>query len=129
MPCLRWWGGRPAPVPEVPWFWSDQYDLRLQIAGLAFDPAEAVLRGDPASGSFAVFHLGADGRVLAVEAVNAPADFMAGRLLVARQVPAWHTGPRRQIGIAELPGSGKVAPPHVFKPRHAYRVAAARDEA
>ncbi|MBL6458409.1 FAD-dependent oxidoreductase [Belnapia sp. T6] len=79
--------GRPPPVPEVPWFWSDQYNLRLQIAGLAFDPAEAVLRGDPAEGSFAVFHLGADGRVLAVEAVNAPADFMAGRLLVARQMP------------------------------------------
>ncbi|WP_090664526.1 NAD(P)/FAD-dependent oxidoreductase [Belnapia rosea] len=76
--------GRPPPVPEVPWFWSDQYDLRLQIAGLAFDPAEAVLRGSPEDGSFAVFHLAADHRVLAVEAVNAPADFMAGRILVAK---------------------------------------------
>jgi 3-phenylpropionate/trans-cinnamate dioxygenase ferredoxin reductase component len=81
--------GRPPPVPEVPWFWSDQYDLRLQIAGLAFDPAEAVVRGEPEGGSFAVFHLAADQRVLAVEAVNAPADFMAGRILVGkqRQVP------------------------------------------
>ncbi|MBL6081281.1 FAD-dependent oxidoreductase [Belnapia sp. T18] len=77
--------GRPPPVPEVPWFWSDQYDLRLQIAGLAFDPAEAVVRGEPESGSFAVFHLAADHRVLAVEAVNAPADFMAGRILVSKQ--------------------------------------------
>ncbi len=77
--------GRPAPIPEVPWFWSDQYDLRLQIAGLAFDPAEAVLRGEPESGGFAVFHLAADHRVLAVEAVNAPADFMAGRILVSKQ--------------------------------------------
>jgi 3-phenylpropionate/trans-cinnamate dioxygenase ferredoxin reductase subunit len=77
--------GRPAPIPEVPWFWSDQYDLRLQIAGLAFDPAEAVLRGEPESGSFAVFHLAADQRVLAVEAVNAPAEFMAGRILVSKQ--------------------------------------------
>ncbi len=77
--------GRAAPIPEVPWFWSDQYDLRLQIAGLAFDPAEAVVRGDPEGGSFAVFHLAADHRVLAVEAVNAPADFMAGRILVSKQ--------------------------------------------
>jgi 3-phenylpropionate/trans-cinnamate dioxygenase ferredoxin reductase subunit len=77
--------GRPPPPPEVPWFWSDQYDLRLQMAGLAFDPAEAVLRGNPDGGSFAVFHLAADHRVLAVEAVNAPADFMAGRILVTKQ--------------------------------------------
>ena len=39
--------GRPAPAPEVPWFWSDQYDVRLQIAGLPFDVAETVVRGDP----------------------------------------------------------------------------------
>lgn len=78
--------GRPPPQPEVPWFWSDQYDLRLQMAGLAFDPAEAVLRGNADSGSFAVFHLAADHRVLAVEAVNAPADFMAGRILVAKRI-------------------------------------------
>ena len=38
--------GRPPPPPEVPWFWSDQYDLRLQMAGLAFDVHEAVVRGD-----------------------------------------------------------------------------------
>ncbi|MDN3566787.1 NAD(P)/FAD-dependent oxidoreductase [Paeniroseomonas aquatica] len=78
--------GRPPPLPEVPWFWSDQYELRLQMAGLAFDPAEAVLRGDPDSASFAVFHLDAAQRVLAVEAVNAPADFMAGRVMVAKQM-------------------------------------------
>jgi 3-phenylpropionate/trans-cinnamate dioxygenase ferredoxin reductase subunit len=77
--------GRAAPPPEVPWFWSDQFDLRLQMAGLAFDATEAVVRGDMATGSFAVFHLDAEQRVLAVEAVNAAADFMAGRLLVAKR--------------------------------------------
>ena len=41
--------GRPPPVPEVPWFWSDQYEVRLQIAGLPFDVAEIVVRGDPGS--------------------------------------------------------------------------------
>jgi 3-phenylpropionate/trans-cinnamate dioxygenase ferredoxin reductase subunit len=78
--------GRPAPPPEVPWFWSDQYDLRLQMAGLAFEATQTAIRGDPATGSFAVFHLDATDHVMAVEAVNAPADFMAGRVLVAKQL-------------------------------------------
>jgi 3-phenylpropionate/trans-cinnamate dioxygenase ferredoxin reductase component len=77
--------GRPPPPPEVPWFWSDQFDLRLQMAGLAFDAHEVVVRGDTGGPGFAVFHLNAEHRVLAVEAVNAPADFMAGRMLVAKQ--------------------------------------------
>lgn len=76
---------RPPPTPEVPWFWSDQYDVRLQIAGLPFDVAETVVRGDPGSQSFAIFHLSAEGRVQAVEAVNAPAEFMAGRIMIARR--------------------------------------------
>ncbi|WP_149538890.1 NAD(P)/FAD-dependent oxidoreductase [Siccirubricoccus phaeus] len=82
--------GRPPPVPEVPWFWSDQYALRLQMAGLAFHPVQAVKRPAAEGEGFAVFHLAADDTVLAVEAVNAPAEFMAGRLLVAKalQVPA-----------------------------------------
>lgn len=75
--------GKPAPRPEAPWFWSEQYDCRLQIAGLAIDAPHTVLRGDPASGKFAVFHLDAEGRLRAVEAVNAARDFLAGRQLVA----------------------------------------------
>lgn len=74
--------GKPAPRPEAPWFWSDQYDCRLQIAGLAFDVARTVVRGDPASGKFAVFHLDAEDRAQAVEAVNSPQEFVAGRALV-----------------------------------------------
>jgi 3-phenylpropionate/trans-cinnamate dioxygenase ferredoxin reductase subunit len=74
--------GRPAPAPETPWFWSDQYDLKLQIAGVPFDADQLVVRGDPASAKFAVFHMKA-GRILAVEAVNAPPEFMAGRQLIA----------------------------------------------
>lgn len=77
--------GRNPPPPEVPWFWSDQFDLRLQIAGLPIDAAQTVLRGDTDSGSFAVFHLTADDTVQAVEAVNAPAAFMAGKLMIARR--------------------------------------------
>ena len=77
--------GRAAPPSEVPWFWSDQYDIRLQIAGLPFDVAGVVLRGDPAAGRFAAFHLGLDDTVRAVEAVNSPAEFMGGRMMIARR--------------------------------------------
>ncbi|MDO9336606.1 MAG: FAD-dependent oxidoreductase [Caulobacter sp.] len=73
--------GRPGPTPEVPWFWSDQYDLKLQIAGIAFDTDRVLLRGDPASARFAVFHLQGD-IVRSVEAVNAPPEFMMGRKLI-----------------------------------------------
>ena len=73
--------GRPAPAPEVPWFWSDQYDLKMQIAGLPFDGDSLLVRGDPANAKFAVFHLKGD-LIQAVEAVNAPPEFMAGRQLI-----------------------------------------------
>jgi 3-phenylpropionate/trans-cinnamate dioxygenase ferredoxin reductase subunit len=91
--------GRKPPPPEVPWFWSDQYDIRLQIAGLPLDVADIVLRGDPADGKFAAFHLAADGTVQAVEAVNSPADFIAGRQMIARRNP--------------LPLAGQGLPPGV----------------
>jgi 3-phenylpropionate/trans-cinnamate dioxygenase ferredoxin reductase subunit len=78
--------GRPAPSPEVTWNWSDQYDLKLQIAGVAFDADEILVRGDPAAGKFAVFHL-RQGAVRAVEAVNAPPEFMMGKILIASGKP------------------------------------------
>jgi 3-phenylpropionate/trans-cinnamate dioxygenase ferredoxin reductase component len=73
--------GKPAPVPEVPWFWSDQFDLKLQIAGLLRDTDAATVRADPAANRLAVFHTKAR-RLIAVEAVNAPADFMAGKQMI-----------------------------------------------
>tara|TARA_R110002051_G_scaffold3242_1_gene17606 strand:- start:869 stop:2074 length:1206 start_codon:yes stop_codon:yes gene_type:complete len=78
--------GRTAPAPEVPWFWSDQYDAKLQIAGLPHDADRQLVRGDPATGTFAVFHLNGD-RIVCVEAVNAAAEFMGGRQLIARAAP------------------------------------------
>jgi 3-phenylpropionate/trans-cinnamate dioxygenase ferredoxin reductase component len=74
--------GKHTPYKEVPWFWSDQYDLKLQIAGLAWPNDRTVLRGDPASRKFAVFHL-REGRVAAVEAVNAAPEYLVGRKLIA----------------------------------------------
>ena len=75
--------GRSPPTPEVPWFWSDQYEIKLQIAGLPFDADRQVVRGDPEGGRFAVFHMIGD-RIVCVEAVNAPPEFMAGRQLIGR---------------------------------------------
>jgi 3-phenylpropionate/trans-cinnamate dioxygenase ferredoxin reductase subunit len=74
--------GRPTIYREVPWFWSDQYDLKLQIAGLAHPGDLTVQRGDSQSRKFSVFHL-RDGVVAAVEAVNAAPDYIVGRKLVA----------------------------------------------
>lgn len=78
--------GRPKTYSEVPWFWSDQYDLKLQIAGLARPTDMLVQRGDPASRKFAVFHL-RDGKVAAVEAVNAAPEYMIGKKLIAEGRP------------------------------------------
>jgi len=78
--------GRPRPAGECPWQWSDQYDLKLQIAGYAFDVSEILVRGDPASGKFAVFHLKGD-QIQSVEAINAPPEFMMGKLLILNRKP------------------------------------------
>jgi 3-phenylpropionate/trans-cinnamate dioxygenase ferredoxin reductase subunit len=74
--------GRPSAYHEVPWFWSDQYDLKLQIAGLARPDDAVVLRGDPASKKFSAFHL-RDGVIAAVEAINSAPEYIAGRRLIA----------------------------------------------
>lgn len=76
--------GHKPPAIETPWFWSDQYEFKLQIAGLLQTDTRAVLRGDPAMGAFSVFHLDARGRLRTAECVNRPADFMAAKLLITR---------------------------------------------
>jgi 3-phenylpropionate/trans-cinnamate dioxygenase ferredoxin reductase component len=70
--------GRSEPNESVPWFWSDQYDLKLQIAGLSASHDHHVLRGDVDGESFSVLYY-RDGALLAVDAVNAPGDYMAVR--------------------------------------------------
>ena len=78
--------GRPTPPHEVTWNWSDQYDIKLQMAGMPFDTDDTLVRGDPAAAKFAVFHLKGD-VIRAVEAINAPAEFMAARQLIGSQKP------------------------------------------
>jgi len=74
--------GNPQAYAQVPWFWSDQYDLKLQIVGLATPDCQRIVRGDPAEKSFAVLHL-LDNRLQAVEAVNSAREFMLGKKLIA----------------------------------------------
>ena len=75
--------GKPKPYDQVPWFWSDQYDLKLQIAGLSQGHDRVVVRGNPEIGrSFAVFYL-KDGILVAVDAVNRPMEFLAAKQLIA----------------------------------------------
>jgi len=78
---------RAPPPPEVPWFWSDQYDLKLQIAGLPFDVADTVVRGDPDTDKFAIFHISPDHQIQAVEAVNMPDAFLGGRQFIGNRKP------------------------------------------
>ncbi|MDJ0939772.1 MAG: FAD-dependent oxidoreductase [Woeseiaceae bacterium] len=67
---------------QVPWFWSDQYDIKLQIAGLSQGYDDVLTRGDPEEASFSCVYL-KEGRVIAVDAVNAPKDFMQSKALIA----------------------------------------------
>lgn len=77
--------GAEAHYCQVPWFWSDQYDIKLQIAGLSEGYDDVVLRGDPCGGSFACFYL-AEGVLIAVDAINSPREFMQSKALIANRV-------------------------------------------
>ena len=76
--------GKHKPYAQVPWFWSDQYDIKLQTAGMNRGYDQVVVRGDPATHSFAVFYLQAN-RLLAVDAINRPAEFILARTLIPRE--------------------------------------------
>ena len=73
--------GAPEPYDAVPWFWSNQYDLKLQTVGLSRGYDATVVRGDPGARSFSVVYLRA-GRVIALDCVDAVRDFVGGRPLV-----------------------------------------------
>lgn len=72
----------PAPYDVVPWFWSNQYDIKLQTIGLSGGFDTEVVRGDPSSRSFSVIYL-KQGRVIALDCVNAVKDYVQGRSLVS----------------------------------------------
>ncbi len=76
--------GKDVRHDHVPWFWSDQYDVKLQIAGLSQGHDQTVVRGEPGGGHFAIYYL-SQGELIAVDAVNSPKDFMSGRRWIAER--------------------------------------------
>jgi 3-phenylpropionate/trans-cinnamate dioxygenase ferredoxin reductase subunit len=71
---------------QIPWFWSDQYDLKLQMVGVPMGHDAEIVRGDTASAAFSVFYFGG-GQLQAVDSVNRPADHMLGRRFLAARTP------------------------------------------
>jgi 3-phenylpropionate/trans-cinnamate dioxygenase ferredoxin reductase subunit len=69
---------------QVPWFWSDQYELKLQIAGISEGYDEVVVRGDPESAVFSCLYL-REGRLIACDSINAPRDFVQSKALIAKR--------------------------------------------
>ena len=82
----------------MPWFWSNQYDIRLQTVGLSGGHDEIVVRGDPAARSFSLIYL-REGSVIALDCVNATKDYVQGRkLLTGEPAP-----PRERLADAAIP--------------------------
>ncbi len=79
--------GQEASYAATPWFWSNQYDLKLQTVGLSTGHDATVLRGDPATRSFSVIYL-KGGKVIALDSVNCAKDYAQGRKLVEQRVAA-----------------------------------------
>jgi len=77
--------GTPTPHDKLPWFWSDQYDLKLIIVGVAHGYDTVVMRGTPAGRSFSACYL-RGGELIAIDSINSPKDQMAARKLIAAHV-------------------------------------------
>jgi len=90
--------GDKQPYHAFPWFWSNQYDLRLQTAGLSIGYDSTVLRGDPAERKFSIIYL-KEGRVIALDCVNNTKDYVQGRKLVEARI----TPDIENLADAEVP--------------------------
>jgi 3-phenylpropionate/trans-cinnamate dioxygenase ferredoxin reductase subunit len=96
--AMRITDGTAPPYAALPWFWSNQYDLRLQTVGLSIGHDDLVVRGDMAARSFSIVYLRA-GRVVALDCVNATKDYVQGRKLVERGA----TPPREALADMAVP--------------------------
>ena len=90
--------GAPEPYAALPWFWSNQYDLKLQTVGLSVGYDSTVVRGDPAGRSFSVLYL-LQGRVIALDCVNATRDYVQGRTLILERTVV----PPERLADASVP--------------------------
>jgi 3-phenylpropionate/trans-cinnamate dioxygenase ferredoxin reductase subunit len=98
--------GQGAPYDAVPWFWSNQYDLRLQTVGLSAGFDREIVRGDPAARAFSIVYL-REGRVVALDCVNATRDYVQGRALVAARAEL----PPERLADASVPLKELMAAP------------------
>ncbi|MEG1767803.1 MAG: FAD-dependent oxidoreductase [Comamonas sp.] len=98
--------GRELPAHELPWFWSDQYATKLQIAGMTALSDTTVLRGDPLAHKFTVFHLRA-GVLCAAECINSPGEFLAAKKAIAAQARP----DAQRLADAATPLAQAFAPP------------------
>ncbi len=95
--------GKPKPYNALPWFWSDQFDLKLQIAGLSGGYDDIVLRGDPGAGrSFAAFYFKGS-QLLAVDAVNRPQEYMVGKRLIPQTMGTGKTIDKKALADETVP--------------------------
>ncbi|MEM1133050.1 MAG: FAD-dependent oxidoreductase [Pseudomonadota bacterium] len=94
--------GKGAPYRVVPWFWSNQYDARLQTVGVAMGYDEEIMRGDPEKGSFSVVYL-RDDRVIALDCVNKTKDYVQGRALIEAAVEDGQELDKTQLADSEIP--------------------------
>ena len=90
--------GEDCEYDSVPWFWSNQYDLRLQTVGLSTGHDEYIVRGDPASRKFSIIYL-KDGKVIALDCVNTTKDYVQGRKIVEAGLSL----DREQLADPEIP--------------------------
>ena len=94
--------GNRNPYQQVPWFWSDQYDLKLQIAGISQNHDHRIVRGFPEEEKFAVFYL-KNNRLIAVDAINSPQEFTIGKKLIASKAKiAFELIKKRDFNLKEL---------------------------
>ncbi len=81
--CASHISGKPFKEPSTPWFWSDQYDLNLKMVGLNIGYEDTIIRGDITNNKFSCFYI-AKNKVVAVDAVNSPGDFMAAKIIITK---------------------------------------------
>jgi len=94
--------GKRRRYDAVPWFWTDQFDVRLQMAGLSHGYDEAVTRGNPESQKFSVFYF-RDSRLIAVDSINRPADhILARRLLTSHAAVSPQQAADEQVNLKDL---------------------------
>ena len=79
--------GDTAPYDDIPWFWTDQHGVNLQVAGLPADAAHTIVRANTPPAAFTAMHLAEDGSVIGVTAANNPRDIRAGQALIRSRQP------------------------------------------